>query len=108
MKNPHLGDEFICRPDKSKDSENFKPWHYKRFINAGDRVHIFIEPFFMDGRVDFAYETLLRIAREKKAEIEKLNKELSERPEASAEISARIKQLTASISLPERIRRPKP
>ena len=62
----------------------------------------------MDGRVDFAYETLLRIAREKKAEIEKLNKELSERPEASAEISARIKQLTASISLPERIRRPKP
>ena len=107
MKNPDI-DGFLCRPDQFKKGENFKPWHYKRFINAGDRVHIFIEPYFMDGRVDFAYETLLRIAREKTARIEKLTEDLDKTPEASAEISAEIKRIKDSILVLDKIRRPKP
>ena len=62
----------------------------------------------MDGRVDFAYETLLRIARDKNARIEKLNEDLDKNPEASAEISAEIKRIKDSILVLDKIRRPKP
>lgn len=100
---------YTCPPsDNPFIRPRDRPTTYKRFIEPGDEIHINIEPYTGDGRLDFAYETLLRISREKIHEIDRIlkdwTKEHNDEP-VPAETTATIKKIKDSILLPDKIRR---